>query len=227
MLKIVSIFDSIDGEANAFYGAGQLSTFIRFAGCNIRCSYCDTEYALEYSSGENISVEEIVNQIHYPHITITGGEPLIQSASLIRLLQMVALKLPNTTTSIETNGTIIPSDSLCSFSDDFIRFVCDCKLPSSGHYNLEIFKKVFACLGDEDIIKFVVADEKDWKTALEVRKNCWEEWNTIRRVYSPIHGKLSPKTLIEWMQRDDPDSQISLQLHKIIWPETVGTSIEK
>ena len=105
-LRIVSIFDSVDGEANAFAGAGQPSTFIRLAGCNLRCSFCDTKYS--YGDGLEMGLDQAVEQVRLPHVTITGGEPLLQAADVRTLCQ--ALVVGGKTVTIETNGTIRPFD---------------------------------------------------------------------------------------------------------------------
>ena len=72
-LCVNEIFDSIDGEGKT---AGQLASFIRLCGCNLRCSYCDTTYA--FTEGKDMDVDDIVKQVSYPHVTLTGGEPLCQ-----------------------------------------------------------------------------------------------------------------------------------------------------
>ena len=67
-LCVNEIFDSIDGEGKK---AGQLATFIRLCGCNLRCSYCDTTYA--FTEGKDMDVDDIVRQVSYPNVTLTGG----------------------------------------------------------------------------------------------------------------------------------------------------------
>jgi 7-carboxy-7-deazaguanine synthase len=95
-LQVIEIFDSIEGEGKR---AGQLVTFIRLTGCNLRCSYCDTEYA--FSDGKDFSVNEIMEQVNHSKVTLTGGEPLLQA----NVPQLLAA-LHGHEVNIETNGSI-------------------------------------------------------------------------------------------------------------------------
>ena len=160
-LNVQAIFDSIDGEANGFDGAGQLTTFIRLKGCQLRCSYCDTKYA-QNSKPENwMTVDEIIQQVHFPKVTITGGEPLLQRTNLTPLVDKLLEDAHGIT--IETNGTEPPLAEIdTSFKE--LRYVVDFKLPSSGmieHMN----SMVFSSLETTDVIKFVISDKEDYKYA--------------------------------------------------------------
>lgn len=233
-LNIQAIFDSVDGEANGFGGAGELTTFIRLKGCNLRCSFCDTKYA-QNSIPENwMEAEEICEQVHFEKVTITGGEPLLAGDDLISLIRLLLDKGNKIT--IETNGSIeIPKDFFGTFLHR-LRFVVDFKLPSSGvmeHMNSTIFSSLRAI----DIIKFVISDEEDYKYAKMLIHNHPISWKAIK-VFSPVLGCLQyqygcggapiketayfnmfwPRQLAEMMIRDKVDAQLSLQLHKVLWP---------
>ena len=249
-LNIQSVFDSIDGEANGFDGAGQLCTFIRLKGCNFHpgCSYCDTRYAQESEPANLMTIDEIMKQVHFPKVTVTGGEPAFQRIGLKKLVYKLIEKRYLVT--IETNGSIDISDMFYEEEkflgvklpahtrlDHFMfRFVVDYKLPSSGveHcMNLNLFEK----LRDIDVIKFVISDEKDYKRACElIEKN--PNW-IAKMVFSPMMelvernywgatgAKLNltpelnmswPRQLVEMMIRDKIPAQFSLQLHKLLWP---------
>lgn len=223
-LNIQSIFYSIDGEVNGFYGAGQLCTFIRLKGCSLNCLYCDTLYSQNPRPENWMTIEGIVQYIKFSKVTITGGEPLIQKDAVKDLCAHLAAKYCDI--SIETNGTIVPE-----FFWERVRYIVDWKLPSSGvedKMNLE----AFSCLRREDVIKFVISDWNDYNRAIELMDNN-PSW-IARKAFSPtmtlVNGKHFPprykmdwpRQLLEKMIEDKVDAQFSLQLHKIIWPRTKG-----
>jgi len=118
-LNIESIFNSIDGEYNGLIGAGELTTFIRVHGCNLQCTYCDTEYAQDMNPGTIgfLTVDEIIKRYNIlPKVTITGGEPFIHPAIHPLIEKLVEM---NCQVSIETNGCIRPPQKY--FTDSFLR----------------------------------------------------------------------------------------------------------
>ena len=176
-LNVQSIFDSIDGEANGFDGAGQLTTFIRLKGCNLSCQWCDTKYAQNAKPENLMTIGEIIQQVHFPKVTITGGEVLVQKEGLIDLLLELRKVRMIKQISIETNGSMeIPFETEyhkgtphhitdCTFfHDDRIRWIVDFKLPSSGMMK-HMKSMVFSSLRKIDVIKFVISDEEDYKYA--------------------------------------------------------------
>lgn len=240
-LNVQAIFDSIDGEANAFRGAGQLTTFIRLKGCNLRCGYCDTKYSQEAKPENWMTIDEIVQKVHFPKVTITGGEPLLQKEGVENLCAKLVEK--RCSVSIETNGTIQPSRlPYRRFTPPPVRYVVDYKLPSSGmleYMNTKVFKNLW----DVDVIKFVIADEYDYKYAYTVvvqnpdwqakmvfspALNCLKHEFSASKEYPGLKGKPIaatarfdmdwPRQLAEMMIRDAAPAQFSLQLHKILWP---------
>jgi len=236
-LNIQSIFHSLDGEANAFDGAGQLCTFIRLKGCNLNCQYpCDTPQSIPSKPENWMTIDEIVEQVVFPKVTITGGEPLLQKEGVKELcLELVEDHL----ISIETNGTIRPP-----FGHS-IRYVMDYKLPSSGMEE-RMDPRAFSCLREIDVIKFVISDWNDYNRALEVIKE-HPEWEA-KKVFSPaiaVEGGINhtpqdmsveelkkyfsvpklleraagwPRQLAEKMIEDRVPAQFSLQIHKLLWP---------
>lgn len=226
-LYIQAIFNSIDGESNGFQGAGQLCTFIRLKGCNLKCSFCDTDYArkVDIITETPMDFEEIIN---WPDmlekVTITGGEPLIQSACE-KLIHSLMLKKKQVT--IETNGSVILSPIHKDLDEYYhlLRYVVDYKLPSSG---MEGFmqSEVFAGLRTCDIVKFVIADFTDYYIARGLVTA--SGWSEARKVFSPAIVDQSdytgwPATLAQMMIEDAKilgDVQYSLQLHKLLWPNS-------
>lgn len=207
MLHVCEIFESIQGESSY---AGRRSAFVRLAGCNLRCTYCDTRYA--YHEGRELSVAEIVStvlQFGCPLVVVTGGEPLIQ----VETPDLVSGLLDfGRTVLLETNGSLDIScvDPRC------VRIV-DFKCPSSGEADRNDFRNIDR-LSPQDEVKFVIGDRSDYDFAKEislwVSDRCGPENETL---FSPIFGILDPQVLVRWMMADGLDVRLNLQLHKYIW----------
>jgi len=206
-LKINEIFYGIQGESSY---TGQPCVFVRLTGCNLRCSYCDTQYA--YSEGEEMEIDEIIGRVSSYRcslVEVTGGEPLIQedTPNLIHRLLEEGFEV-----LLETNGSrdISIVDGRC------IRII-DIKCPSSGEEkksNPENLKR----LKENDEIKFVIGDRADYEYA----KNILDNINLDSPVKNAIHfsnvfGRIHPKTLAQWILEDHLNVRLHIQLHKFIW----------
>ena len=156
-LCVNEIFDSIDGEGKK---AGQLATFIRLCGCNLRCSYCDTAYA--FNEGQHMDIADIIAQVSYPNVTLTGGEPLCQD------IHALLEGLKGHSVNIETNGSM---DIEPYFKYDHVWFTVDYKSLSSDMAN-RMLPENFEKLRPQDVLKFVVGDEADLRQALGVYRVC-------------------------------------------------------
>lgn len=207
-MKVIEKFISIDGEGPT---AGALSVFIRFAGCNLRCAWCDTSYAWEAKHGDEMSAAEIADYVRrsgMEHVTITGGEPLLQP-DIISLIAM----LTDYQIHIETNGAI-PID-LYRIGNN-VHFVIDYKLPDSGMedrmelLNLELAKK-------DDAYKFVIASDRDLDRAIEIVRRY--KLDTRTQVYfSTVFGTMKPADVVERLKCEKLCKiKLQLQLHKYIW----------
>ncbi len=211
-LMVYSIFLSIDGEVN-FYGQGGFATFIRLAGCNLGCSYCDTKYAQNYSDGTKMFLDEIIIQIEEigcKKITITGGEPLLQPNALKSLTQ--ALWHKNYRITVETNGSLVP-EGLYGVSS----WVVDYKLPNSKMMSKMQPDVTFLKLRSSDYIKFVMGSYMDYQCA-KAKIEYWKKRGGAHAkiAFSPC-DRLTPKELIGWMKKDKLfDVILNLQLHKLI-----------
>jgi 7-carboxy-7-deazaguanine synthase len=226
-LRVRSVFNSIDGEANGFGGAGDLTTFIRLQGCNLRCLFCDTTYSNEIDdpTAEVMAIEDITE---WPDllekVTITGGEPLLQdgTADLI-----IALLEEGHKVSVETNGSMLLPDirTLPShLPHKQLRWIVDYKLPASGvekHMNPKVFEQMRKC----DVLKFVISNYAEFYIARELVME-HPEWKA-KMVFSPaVEDQYHfyegwPKQLAELMVMDAKelgDIQYSLQVHKVLWP---------
>lgn len=211
-MRVNEIFKSIDGEG---LRTGELTTFIRLAGCNLRCSYCDTCYALKNSNGTEMSVDEIVKmakKYDYKNITLTGGEPLIHRDvdSLISKLCENGFYV-----NIETNGSV-PIDKYILNKN--ILITMDYKLPSSGvekNMNLNNLEK----LRKNDVLKFVIG-----KDDFDKIKQIIEKYSIKSYIYlSPVFGEVEPFEIVDFMKImhtqgiDTSKMRVQVQLHKIIW----------
>lgn len=209
MMKVVEIFKSIDGEGKR---AGLPTTFIRLYGCNLRCSYCDSQYAWSGNNYEEMSVDEIltaVKELGITSITLTGGEPLIHKDVKELLSKLVECKFD---VNVETNGTQ-DIDIYRSISDD-IWFTVDYKCNSSlvsDKMNEDIFKHQ---LKDKDVLKFVVGSDEDLKQALDVIK----AYKPNAQIYfSPVFGFDASKIVAFLLAEKLYNCKVQLQLHKYIW----------
>jgi 7-carboxy-7-deazaguanine synthase len=204
------IFTSIEGEG---IRAGRLCTFIRFTGCNLRCSWCDTRYAFE--EGREMSVAEILDSVPADarRVTVTGGEPLLQDeASLMDLTDSFIAR--GTEVNFETNGSV----DYTGFMKEGTIITADYKLPSSGmsaKMDMEALSKLRGC----DVLKFVAADDAD----LAATEKVLDSLRPVCHVFiSPVFGRMDPKRLVEWLKgyafKDRMDIRIQIQLHKAVWP---------
>ena len=204
-MKVCEIFTSIQGESSH---AGILCTFIRMAGCNLRCSYCDTTYA--YEEGMELPENEILNEVTLigTHlVAITGGEPLLQKGifHLVERLVNEGYKV-----LIETNGTLSIKDI-----DSRAIIVLDLKTPGSGMSEDMDFSNI-DYIKPTDEIKFVITDRVDYEWSKKII-NKYKLKSRCHVLFSPAFGKLMPEELIKWMLEDRLDVRLNLQMHKYIY----------
>jgi len=199
-MRICEIFVSLQGEGT---DAGTPCTFVRLAGCNLRCSYCDTEYAFhggkEMSDGE---ISDTVSGLGCRRVCITGGEPLLQDVrSLCNLLRSEGFHV-----KLETNGSLPLKGSF-----DIVDM--DIKTPSSGESGRMRFSNI-SKLRKKDELKFVISDKKDYDYSKEILERFTPRCNVI---FQPSYGVLKPETLAEWIMSDRINVRLGIQLHKILW----------
>jgi 7-carboxy-7-deazaguanine synthase len=199
-MRVAEIFRSLQGEGK---DQGLITTFVRLAGCNLDCRWCDTRYAR--SGGEDLTRDGVlaeVDALGCRRICITGGEPLLQAGELLPLLS--ALHHEGYAIGIETNGTLDfrpfqPFASICM----------DVKCPSSGE---ESDLSLLAHLTGEDSVKFVVAGEEDCEYARRIIAD-----HPIRAeiLFSPVFGT-DCRAIAEYMLSHDLPARFQLQLHRIL-----------
>lgn len=209
--EVCEKFVSINGEGRR---AGQLAVFVRFKGCNLACSYCDTSWAnVSNAEAEIMTAEEIcgyVKSTEITNVTLTGGEPLLRSG-MGRLLKM--LKAQGNSVEIETNGAV-KLDGYCMPDIRPDCFTMDYKLPSSGMESKMILSN-FKLLSQDDCIKFVAGSGRDLDRALEIIN----EFRPVCHIYlSPVFGKISPRKMVEFMTENRLNGvNLQIQMHKVIW----------
>lgn len=213
-LVVNEIFVSIDGEGKT---AGMLTTFIRLAGCNLRCAWCDTAYALKKEQGTPMAVADVVAAVTTQAVTLTGGEPLEQPGAVELVRQLMAKGIA---VNVETNGSK-DTATLLSLpgADSHLLITLDWKLPAS-RMEAQMHRPSFAALREQDVLKFVVASAADLERAYAVL----DELQTRSLVYfSPVFGAIEPVELVNALRRrhesghDVSRLRVQLQLHKIIW----------
>jgi len=212
-LKVNEIFFSIQGESSF---AGRPCAFIRLTGCNLRCAYCDTQYA--YEAGTRLEIPAILEQIgdyRCRLVEITGGEPLLQgdTPELIR-----ALLDREFTVLLETNGSrdIGITDERC------IR-ILDIKCPSSGESEKNHLENL-RILTVRDEIKFVIGNREDYEYAKFILSTYLPQRDHLKPpLLSPVFNRMDTEMLARWILEDRLDVRLQLQLHKLIWgPEQRG-----
>lgn len=213
-VRVYSIFNSIDGEVNRFH-QGHMSTFIRLAGCNLTCGYCDTKYAQDVNCGKFMEIEEVlrkINSIGCKKVTFTGGEPLLQNIQLAEML--IKLDKLKYMVTVETNGSLSPFQTQLKN----VSYVMDWKLPSSGMENYMRMEN-FMSLRRKDFIKFVIFNDKDFERSLSVLKEIKNIGCEAKIAFSPVHKEFDVALLVEKLQKKKIfNVVINLQLHKYIWP---------
>jgi 7-carboxy-7-deazaguanine synthase len=206
-IKIAELFYSIQGESSF---AGYPCFFIRFADCNLRCTYCDTRYAYE-EDNPLFSISRILAELQkFPDaiVEITGGEPLLQKELYPLLEKLLAA---DRTVLLETNGSL----SLADVPEDVVR-IMDMKCPGSGMHEQMDFDN-FDLLTPKDEIKFVMGSRDDYNWAVQL-VSAYGLQNKSTVTFSPVTSELSPATLAGWILEDHLPVRLRLQMHTLIWP---------
>ena len=206
VLKVNEIFHSIQGESRH---AGRPCVFVRLTGCNLRCIWCDTEYA--FHEGSDRTVGQILDQVDgygTRFLLLTGGEPLAQDGVHDLIGECLDRGYE---VAIETGGSLD-----ISRLDRRAMVVMDLKCPGSGMSAKNRWENLDR-LKPDDEVKFVIADRNDyeWSRDAIVRARLAERCGIL---LSPAHGLLDPRRLAEWILADRLPVRLQLQIHKYIWP---------
>ena len=212
MLKINEIYFSVQGEST---NAGLPCVFVRLTGCNLRCTWCDTEYA--FYEGKDYSIDNVIAKVgEYDCrlVEITGGEPLVQDKECRELMTKLCDK--DYEVMLETGGSLTVEGI-----DARVKIVMDLKCPSSGMEKKNLYDNI-NFLKKTDELKFVIGSREDYEWTKKIIKNYNLE-EKCELLLSVVFGKLEPLTLVEWMLKDKLKARFQLQMHKFIWqPDTKG-----
>ncbi|HEY3447059.1 MAG TPA: 7-carboxy-7-deazaguanine synthase QueE [Myxococcales bacterium] len=204
-MRVTEIFQSIQGETTH---AGRPCAFVRFAGCDQRCRYCDSSYA--WQGGEERSADQILESLSgfaTRFVTLTGGEPMLQKGieDLCRRLQSAGWEV-----AVETHGQA-PLETL----PDGVRRIVDVKTPGSGAEDRTFLNLAGLRPGDE--VKFVVTSRADFDWAVGISKRFALE-GRAPILLSPVFGQVEPRDLVAWLLESGLQARLNLQIHKVIWP---------
>jgi 7-carboxy-7-deazaguanine synthase len=224
-MQITEIYKSLQGESTF---AGLACVFVRLTGCNLRCTWCDSEYT--FQGGHRMTMEEVRGEVVRLSpggglVEITGGEPMLQEKEVVPLMQ--ALLDEGYTVLLETSG----ERPLARVPAGVVKIV-DVKCPDSGEANTFHMQNL-ETLAARDEIKFVLSSRGDYEFACDFaeRHNLAERVNAV--LFSPAfrkdatgardssHCLLDPQELAEWILADGVQARLGLQLHKFIWDPAV------
>lgn len=225
-MHITEIYRSVQGESSY---TGVPCIFVRLTGCNLRCTWCDTEYA--FSGGHRMSLDEVMAAVREagpaPLVEITGGEPMLQEREVVPLME--SLIGAGYTVLIETSG----ERPLASVPAQVIKIV-DVKCPGSGEGDTFLIENL-AAVRLHDEMKFVIASREDYEFAREFIRAHDLAARVAHIILSPAFRKdaagrrdtsqclLDPRDLVDWMLADALPARLGLQTHKFIWdPATKG-----
>jgi 7-carboxy-7-deazaguanine synthase len=219
-MQITEIYKSIQGESTH---AGLPCVFVRLTGCNLRCSWCDSEYT--FTGGHRMTTEEVVEEVEHLSpgglVEITGGEPMLQEREVVPLMQR--LLDDGYTVLLETSG----ERPLEKVPKGVVKIV-DVKCPNSGEYDSFDMQNLDA-LDSADEVKFVLSDRTDYEFARDFVARHQLARRVTAVLFSPAFSKdasgprdsshclLDPRELAEWMLADNVPARLSLQIHKFIW----------
>ena len=204
-LKINEIFYSIQGESSY---TGLPCIFIRLTYCNLRCSYCDTEYA--FHNGSDMSINQILKHIDkYPAnlVMVTGGEPLLQKDCISLMGELLKNKY---SVMLETSGSL----PLNKVPKKVVKIV-DFKCPSSNMKHKNDWK-ILKDIDKKDEIKFVIGDKKDYNWSKDMIKE-YDLDKICPILFSPVYDKINIENLSKWILDDGLNVRLQMQLHKYIW----------
>ncbi|RXH56791.1 7-carboxy-7-deazaguanine synthase QueE [Granulicella sibirica] len=226
-MHLIELYKSVQGESSF---AGLPCIFVRLAGCNLRCAWCDSEYT--FTGGKPFTADEIVREIEALApcrlVEFTGGEPMLQARELLPLMDRLIHS--GYTLMMETSGERPLEDVPVP-----VHKIVDVKCPGAGSAANSFRMSNLEALTKRDEVKFVLSHREDYEFA----KAFIVEHDLNRRVgsilLSPAFSKspspirttenatLDPRTLVEWMMEDGIDARLSLQIHKFIWePQKKG-----
>jgi 7-carboxy-7-deazaguanine synthase len=208
-LTINEIYQSIQGEST---WAGERCVFVRLTFCDLRCTYCDTEYAFYEGKKQTLAeIVDLVEKFECSLVEMTGGEPLLQK-NVLPLMSILCDR--GHTVLLETSGAhdVAPVDPR-------VHRIMDLKTPGSGEVDKNLWSNI-EHLTELDEVKFVIGsrEDYDWSCDKVRRFDLTKRCHAV--LFSPIFGRIDPRQIVEWMLADKLDVRFQLQMHKFIWSPT-------
>jgi len=220
-MQIIEIYKSLQGESSY---AGLPCVFVRTAGCNLRCVWCDSEYT--FKGGQRMTLDEVEREVQRLSpggglVEITGGEPMLQEREVVELMER--LLATGYTVLLETSG-----ERLLDKVPEAVVKIVDVKCPHSGEGGT-FRSENLQCLTQRDEVKFVLASRKDYEFAREFVAENELNAKVGSVILSPAfrkdatgsrdvsHCLLDPRELAEWILADGLNARMGLQIHKFIW----------
>jgi 7-carboxy-7-deazaguanine synthase len=208
-LTINEIYHSVQGEST---WAGRPCVFVRLTFCDLRCNYCDTEYAFYEGKKQTLpEIVELVRQFQCPLVEITGGEPLLQK-NVLPLMSLLCDA--GHTVLLETSG----AHDIAKI-DARVHRIMDLKTPGSGEVDRNHWPNIDH-LGPRDEVKFVIGSREDYEWSREKVQRFDLATRCHAVLFSPIFGRIDPRQIVEWILADKLDVRFQLQMHKFIWTPT-------
>lgn len=205
MIKINEIYKSIQGESSK---AGLPCVFVRLTYCNLRCTYCDSEYA--FYDGKEMSISQIIDEVKKYNcklVEITGGEPLFQNESIDLMKELCDEGFD---VMLETSGSLSIKDI-----DARVKIIMDLKCPSSKMMKKNLYENI-EFLKPTDEIKFVIGNQEDYDWSKKIISD-YHLNEKCEILFSVVFEQLKPVTLVEWILEDNLNVRYQLQMHKYIW----------
>jgi 7-carboxy-7-deazaguanine synthase len=206
-LRVIEVYPSVQGESTF---AGVACVFVRLAGCNLRCTWCDSTFT--FTGGEHRSVAALVDEacsFGIPLVELTGGEPLVHRNAIPLMQQLVDR---GCTVLLETSGSRDIGDV-----PEAVHIILDLKPPDSGEERANLWSNI-PKLRQKDEVKFVIASRRDFEWSRDKVREHGLDTRVGAVLFSPVWGKVEPRLLVEWMLADRVPARFQLQMHKVVWP---------
>jgi len=220
-MYLIELYKSVQGESSF---TGLPCIFVRFAGCNLRCAWCDSEYT--FGGGKPFSQDEVIAQIEAlapcKLVEFTGGEPMLQAKELLPLMDVLLER--GYRLMMETSG-----ERPLELVPKVVHKIVDVKCPGAGSAAGSFRMSNLEALTERDEVKFVLSGREDYEFALAFMKQTGIRERVGGVLLSPAFSKnpsplrtvenatLDPRVLVEWMMADAVDARLSLQIHKFVW----------
>jgi 7-carboxy-7-deazaguanine synthase len=206
-LRVVEVYPSVQGESTF---AGVACVFVRLAGCNLRCTWCDSVFT--FTGGEHRTVDALVDEacsFGIPLVEVTGGEPLVHRNAIPLMQQLIDR---GCTVLLETSGSRDIGDV-----PEAVHIILDLKPPDSGEERANLWSNI-PKLRKKDEVKFVIASRRDFEWSRDKVREHALDTRVGAVLFSPVWGKVEPRLLVEWILADRVPVRFQLQMHKVVWP---------